>query len=106
MEWIDACLNKVPQEFREVNGALEIAQSELKKVENALEKVPPEDVLKPIIENLSDLNKKLGQLQIQDQNANETIHSLKDQIEKAEGDRKCYIALSSNGKHTSNVQNG
>ena len=85
LEWIDTCLNKVPQEFRELNDALKIARSKLKKVENALEKVPPEDVLKPIIGNLSDLNKKLGQLQIQDQNANETIHSLKDQIEKAEG---------------------
>ena len=84
LEWIDACLNKVPQEFREVNGALEIARSELRKVENALQKVPPEDVLKPIIEDLSDLNKQLGQLQIQVQNANETIRSLKDQIEKSE----------------------
>ena len=84
LEWIDACLNKVPQEFREVNGALQIARSELKKVENALQKVPPEDVLKPIIEGLSKLNKTLGQLQIQEQNANEMIRSLKDQIEKAE----------------------
>ena len=88
LEWIDACLNKVPQEFREVNGALEITRSELKKVENALQKVPPKDVLKPIIEALSDLNKKLGQLQIQEQNATETIHSVKDQIEKAEQRRE------------------
>ncbi len=88
LEWIDACLNKVPQEFKEVNGALEIARSELKKVENALQKVPPEDVLKPIIENLSDLNNKLGQLQIQQQNINETILSLKDQIEKSEQRRE------------------
>ena len=88
LEWIDACLNKVPQEFREVNGALEIARSELRKVENALQKVPPEDVLKPIIEDLSDLNKQLGQLQIQRQNANETIRSLKDQIEKTEQRRE------------------
>lgn len=88
LEWIDTCLNKVPQEFREVNNALEIAQSKREKVENAFQKVPPEDVLKPIIENLSDLNKKLGQLQIQKQNANETICSLKDQIEKAEQRRE------------------
>ena len=83
LEWIDTCLNKVPQEFRELNDVLQVAQSELEKVENALQKVPPEDVLKSIIENLSDLNKKIGQLQIQEQNANETIRSLKDQIEKA-----------------------
>ena len=88
LEWIDTCLNKVPQEFRELNGALKIVRSELEKVENALQKVPPEDVLKSIIENLSDLNKKLGQLQIQEQNANEAIRSLKDQIEKAERGRE------------------
>ena len=87
LEWIDTCLNRVPQEFRELNSALEIVQSELKKVESTLQKVPPEDVLKPIIEDLSDLNKKLGQLQIQEQNTEETICSLKDQIEKAEQKR-------------------
>ena len=84
LEWIDTCLNKIPQEFRELNDILQSTQSELKKVKNALQKVPPEDVLKPIIEGLSDLNKRLGQLQIQEQNANETICSLKDQIEKVE----------------------
>ncbi len=84
LEWVDTCLNKIPQEFRELNADLKIARSALKKVENALQKVPLEDVLKPIIEDLSDLNKKLGQLQIQDQSANETIRSLKDQIEKSE----------------------
>ncbi len=88
LEWIGACLNKVPQEFRELNDTLKIAQSKLEKVENALQKVPPEDVLKPIIEDLSDLNKKLGQLQIQDRSANETIRSLKDQIEKSEQRRE------------------
>ena len=80
LEWLDACLNKIPQEFRELNGALEIARSELKIKENALQKVPPEDVLKPIIEHLSELNKTLGQLQKQKQNIDETIYSLKDQI--------------------------
>ena len=88
LEWVDTCLNKIQQEFRELNDDLKIARSAFKKVENALQKVPPEDVLKPIIENLSELNKKLGQLQIQEQNANETIRSLKDQIEKTEQRRE------------------
>ena len=84
LEWIDTCLNKVPQEFRDLNNALKDAESKLEKVENALQKVPPEDVLKPIIEELSELNKELGQLQIQEQNANEMIRSLKGRIEKVE----------------------
>ena len=87
LEWIDVCLSKVPQEFKELNGALKIAQSELEKVENALQKVPPEDVLKSIIGKLSDLNKKLGQLQIQKQNIDEMICLLTDRIEKAKQKR-------------------
>ena len=84
LEWIDTCLSKVPQEFRELNDVLKITRSELRKVETALQKVPPEDVLKPIIKNLSELNKKLGQLQKQEQEADEMICLLKDQIEKTE----------------------
>ncbi len=87
LEWIDACLNEVPQEFRELSDALKIAQSEQQKVENALQKAPPEDVLKPIIEELSELNKTLGQLQQQEEEKYETIHLLTDQIEKAEQKR-------------------
>ena len=88
LKWIDTCLNKVLQDFRESNDALKIAQSELKKVEDTLQKVPPEDVLKPIIENLSELNKTLGQLQKQKQNIDETIHSLTYQIENTERKRE------------------
>ena len=84
LEWIGTCLNKIPQEFKKLNDDLKIARSALKKVDNTLQKVPPEDVLKPIIEDLSELNKKLGQLQKQEQEADEMICLLKDQIEKTE----------------------
>ena len=84
LEWIDASINTVPQEFRELNGALKDAQLELHRVEIALQKVPPEDVLKPMIEDLSELNKTLGKLQKQEQNADEDIHLLKGQIAEAE----------------------
>ena len=87
LEWIDACLNKVPQEFRELNDALKNVQLELHQVENALQKVPPEDVLKPIIKGLSKLNKTLGQLQKQKQNTDETIRLLTNQVEEAERKR-------------------
>ena len=84
LKWIDTCLSKVPQKFRELNDVLKTTRSELKKVENALQKVPPEDVLKPIIEDLSELNKKLGQLQKQEQEADQMICLLKNEIEKTE----------------------
>ncbi len=88
LKWIDTCLNEVPQDFRESNDTLKTARSELKKVETTLQKVPPEDVLKPIIENLSELNKTLGQLQKQKENIDETIHSLTYRIENTERKRE------------------
>ncbi len=87
-DWIDACLNDVPQEFVELNNSLKEAQSELKKVEEDLQRVPAEEVLKPMIEKLSVLNQKLGQLRKQAQDANESIHSLTYQLEIAERKRE------------------
>ena len=87
LEWIDNSLNKVPQEFIELNEALKNAQLELHRIEDALQKVPPEDVLKSMIEHLSELNKTLGQRQRQEQNSNESIRLLEGQLAEAEQKR-------------------
>ena len=84
LEWIDACLNDVPQEFRELNDALEKAQLELQKVEQILQKVPAEEILKPLVERLSALNQSLGNLRKQEQEAEQSIRSLSYQLEVAE----------------------
>ena len=52
LEWIDASLNDVPREFRELNDLLKKAQLELQEVEEALQKVPSEEVLKPLVERI------------------------------------------------------
>ena len=84
LEWIDACLDEVPQEFRELNDALKETQAELQEVEQALQKVPAEDVLKPLVEKLSALNQKLGQLRKQDQDTEQSIRTFSYQLETAE----------------------
>ena len=84
LEWIDACLNEVSQEFRELNDALKKTQTELQEVEQALKKVPAEEVLKPLVEKLSVLNQKLGQLRKQDQDTEQSIRTLSYQLEVAE----------------------
>ena len=84
LEWIDACLNDVPQEFRELNDSLEDAQLELQEVEQSLQKVPPEETLRPLIEKLSALNQDLGQLHKQEKDTNESIRSLSYQLDVAE----------------------
>lgn len=85
-KWIDACLNEIPQEFRKVNEALENARLELQKVEQGLQRVPDEEVLKPLLEKLSALNQKLGELRKQEQDDNQVIRSLTHQL--SEADRK------------------
>ena len=84
LEWIDACLNKVPQEFRELNDALKEAQTELQEVEQALQKVPAEEVLKPLVEKLSALNQKFGQFRKQEQDTEQSIRTFSYQLEMAE----------------------
>lgn len=84
LEWIDLCLNEIPQEFLALTHELKEAQSELQRVEEDLQRVPAEDVLKPMIEKLSTLNQKLGQLNKEVQTADESIRSLTYQIEVSE----------------------
>ena len=84
LEWIDACLDEVPQEFRELNDALKETQVELQEVEQALQKVPAEEVLKPLVEKLSALNQKLGQFRKQYQDTEQSIRTLSYQLEVAE----------------------
>ena len=92
LEWIDACLNDVPQEFRELNHALKETQFELQKVEQILQKVPAQEVLKPLVEKLSALNQKLGHLRKQEQESEQSIRALSYQLEIAERklDKLCY----------------
>ena len=84
LEWIDACLNDVPQEFRELNDALKDVQLELQEVEQSLQKVPPEETLGPLIEKLSTLNQDLGQLHKQVKDTDQSIRSLSYQLDVAE----------------------
>lgn len=84
LEWIDACLNDVPRKFQELNDLLEDAQLELQEVEQSLQKVPPEETLRPLIEKLSVLNQDLGQLHKQAKDTDQSIRSLSYQLDVAE----------------------
>ena len=84
LEWIDACLNDVPRESRELSDVLEDTQLELREVEQALQKVPSEEALRPLIEKLSALNQDLGQLHKQAKDTDQSIRSLSYQLDVAE----------------------
>ena len=83
LEWIDVCLNNVPQEFSELNESLKEAQLKLQKVEQALQKVPVEEVLRPLIGKLSALNQTRGQLRKQAKDMDQSIRSLSYQLKEA-----------------------
>lgn len=84
LKWIDACLNEIPQQARKLFKALRTAKSELQKVEQALQRVPSDELLKPLLEKLSALNQTLGQLQKQEQDADKSVRSLTYQLAEAE----------------------
>ena len=84
LKWIDACLNEIPQQAKKLFKALRTAKSELQKVEQALQRVPSEELLKPLLEELSALNQTLGQLQKQEQDADNSVRSLTHRLAEAE----------------------
>ncbi len=84
LTWIDACLTEVPHEFRQLNLDLRDAQLELQKVEQTLQRVPSDEVLKPLIEKHSALNQTLGQLQKQEQDTEKFMLSLTRQLAETE----------------------
>ena len=83
-EWIDTCLNDIPQEFHVLNEELKGAKLELQKVEQALQRVPDEEILIPLIGKLSKLNQNLGQLRKQEKDENLTIQSFNHKLGEAE----------------------
>ncbi len=84
LKWIDACLNEVPRQAKKLFNALEKAQTELQQVEQALQRVPSDEVLKPLIEKHSELNQTLGQLQKQEQDTEKFVLSLTRQLAETE----------------------
>lgn len=94
LEWIEISLNEIPEEFIAVSNTLKEAQLELQKVEEELHRIPTDEVLKPLIEKLSTFNQRLGKLRNEAKNVEESIHSIKSQIQIAEGKlEKLYESL-------------
>ncbi|RKU24491.1 DNA sulfur modification protein DndD [Candidatus Poribacteria bacterium] len=102
LKWIDACLNDVPQKFRTLDHTLREIQLEQQRVEQALQRAPDEDILKPMIENLSSLNQSLGQLRKQEQDADRSIRSLNYQL--AETERKLQRLHNTEQLRETNIQ--
>ena len=84
LNWVDTCLSDIPKEFHELNDTLTNTHLELQKVEQFLQRIPDEDVLKPMIECLSKLNHTLGELHKQEEDAEKINRTLLYKLAEAE----------------------
>jgi DNA sulfur modification protein DndD len=61
LSWIDQALNDVPKTMHEIAAELERLYRELHRVVEALRKIPADEVLKPLLEELHSLHQKLSE---------------------------------------------
>ena len=83
--WIDSCLSEIPEGFHKLNRQFEESNRQLQRVETALGRIPSDEVLKPLMQKLSNLHQRLGGLQKQAQDEATNIQSLmyrRDEVER------------------------
>ena len=77
LSWINSCLFEIPERFHKLHQQLEENNDQLQEVETALERIPSDDILKPLMQKLSNLQQQLGGLQKQEKDEDANIQSLK-----------------------------
>jgi DNA sulfur modification protein DndD len=62
LSWIDQAVHEVPNRVRHIAAQLERDSRELQKTEETLRKIPADDVLKPLLEELHGLHQELAEV--------------------------------------------
>lgn len=76
LSWINSCLFEIPERFHKLHQQLEENNHQLQEVETALERIPSDEILKPLMQKLSNLQQQLGKLQKQVKDEDANIQSL------------------------------
>ena len=76
LNWINSCLSEIPEKFHELNRLFQESNYQLQEVETALGRAPSDEVLKPLMQKLSNLHQQLGGLQKQVKDEEANIQSL------------------------------
>lgn len=76
LDWIKLCLLEIPERFHKLNQQFEESNRELQAVETALERIPSDEILKPLMQELSNLQQQLGGLHKQARDEDANIQSL------------------------------
>ena len=74
--WVDSCLSEIPEGFHKLNRQFEESNRQLQRVETALGRIPSDEVLEPLMQDLSNIHQQLGGLQKQAQDEAANIQSL------------------------------
>ena len=85
LAWINSCLTEIPERFHKLNRQFEESNRQLKEVETTLGWIPPDEILKPLMQKLLELHQQLGRLQKQLKDEEKKIQSLmyrRDEIER------------------------
>ncbi len=85
LSWINLCLSEIPEKFQELNRLFQESNYQLQEVEIALGRAPSDEVLKPLMQKLSNLHQQLGglQKQIKDEEANiQSLMYRRDKVER------------------------
>lgn len=60
LTWIELALGDIPRTASALGGELELAYRDLQKAEGELKKVPSDEILKPLLEQLNRANQEIG----------------------------------------------
>ncbi|MDZ4721617.1 MAG: DNA sulfur modification protein DndD [Roseiflexaceae bacterium] len=86
--WLDQSITLVPQQMAEISQVLESATAELSEVESILLHLPAEEAIRPIIQQLSLLQRELGALEVQQQALETTVQQLRQKREILDSEEK------------------
>ena len=88
LDWINLCLLDIPGRVRKLNQQFEENNHQLQAVETALERIPSDEILTPLMQKLSNLHQRLGGLQKQVKDEEANIQSLRYHRDKVERELK------------------
>ncbi|MCI0604595.1 DNA sulfur modification protein DndD [bacterium] len=94
MSMLTQIIGDVPEGMKTLSSAMERSIRDLEKIERKIQRIPPEEAVKPIIDDLSEANKLLGSFQSETSALGVQISSLKFQIQETlRGMKKLYDRL-------------
>ncbi len=82
--WASEALNTLPLEMKKTGEELETLYREQQKVERDLARVPQEDVLRPLMDDLNALHRRLGELSLEAIQKGEAAEQTKESLGNAE----------------------